>query len=216
MAVMVALVTPSLCAASIASADEAPVEPTAVHTESRLDGARIRVGFAFEAGTWTEAAGFVEQPNPQIASTTSPYFGLQLELGVQVDRHWGVYAVPSCGLALGDFSGATGGIMCEIAVMADYTLLDGLLSIGAGPEIGQDLWIGTSGDDVDTYTLVGGRGRIALHVLDSGSQGGSRRRGFEVGLDAHLLDGIGGKGGLDQYGSTFIFSPRLTVGYSAF
>ena len=151
-------------------------------------------------------------------------------LGAQIDRNWGVYAIPY----LGGLVGQVGGVSLGTGALVDYTM-DDAVSVGAGLELGAFLGASSSCTTTgavngcnDTFSAAGGafygaRLRFAYHPFVSGV-GTRRRKAFSLGVDLRLLEGpfasttSGPNGNSTTTGSldSFIVAPMAWLGYTAF
>lgn len=196
---------PAAAPAPPPAAAPAPTAPA-----PKKDGARFRGGIALEGG------GFLV---PDVINLGMA--GLQGQLGVQINNDFGVYAVPSFGIVFGDM----GGIHVGAAVLFDYTFLDNLLTVGAGPDVAGFAAFGVNTSELGIAaaggSLYGARLHFAVHPAVGIGDNGIRRKAFTIGVDVRLY---GGGAGLAKSGvngasakvAEFIATPTLSIGYTAF
>lgn len=193
-------------AASAAAQEPAAGAPAPEPPEK--DGVRFRGGVALEGG------GLLV---PGIINLGVG--GVQGQLGAQINNSIGVYAVPSFAVVFGEL----GGIHLGAAVMVDYTFLDNLLTVGAGPDVASFAAIGGSSSGVSAAGggLYGARLHFAVNpVVDIGANG-IRRKAFTIGVDVRLYTGgagfaSSGTGGASAAATDFVAVPSLSIGYQAF
>lgn len=183
------------------------------------DGARFRGGIALEGG-------IIAVPGLLNVGVG----GITAQLGVQINNQFGIYVAPSAGAAFNDIGG---GVNFAAAVVADYTMFDGMLSVGAGPDIGNFALIGGSfsGGGVSQRAaageLYGARIHVGFQPAIGIGENGYRRKAFSIGLDIRMLGGYGGvaqqsvgTGGVNQSvaatSGSFTIAPMLSIGYLAF
>ncbi len=171
------------------------------------DHVRFRGGIALEAG-------LLMPPGATLGA-----FGPRGELGVQINNLVGIYAVPGFDI----LAGSASGVNIYGAVLVDFTLLDDRLTVGAGPDVGSFFALGSGGGGA-----AGGAEGVRVHVgwnaiLGKGERGG-RRKALTVGLDLRGLVGPSASATVSNGMLTsasasnngFVFSPMLSVGYTAF
>jgi hypothetical protein len=170
---------------------------------------RFRGGFAVEGG------GIIV---PDIINFGMA--GVQGQLGVQINNSFGVYVVPSFAVIFGDMFG----IHVGAAAIFDYTFLDGLMSVGAGPDVAALAAFGVPdgiGVSAAGGSLYGGRLHFAIHPAVGIGPNGIRRKAFTIGVDLRLYGGgagfaSSGTGGVAAKVADFIAAPSLSIGYTAF
>jgi hypothetical protein len=192
-------------------AAEAPATSAEPYPGDDRDGGRFRGAIA---GT----AGALVYPDAGLALGVS---GVQGEIGGQINDLVGVVFIPGLGIVFGK----QGGLYASAAVLVDFTL-DDLISLGVGPEATSYLAIGANGDgsggSASGGGLLGGRLHFAVHPVLGYGQNGIRRKALSIGVDLRFLrgpaaavefgEGGGGTGSLNA----FIFSPMVSLGYTAF
>ncbi len=215
-----AVVLGSLLSAGVASAQQVVVvqpgyapppqygQPVGVVQGS--DGVRFRGGIALEGGALL--------PNGVSLGAIGP----QGQIGVQINHLVGVYAVPAFDILFGP----AGGVDFTFAVMADFTILNDQLTVGAGLDSGVYAALGSSGTSAAgaAGAQYGARLHAAWNAYLVRGENGIRRKALVVGLDLRFLVGpeaaasTNGNGGVTGSGSAdgLVFSPMVTVGYQAF
>jgi hypothetical protein len=193
--------------------DEEPVD------RERDDRARFRGGIAGEGGA-------IIIPTETSAGESSTVVlgavGVQGQIGVQINNLVGVYAVPSLDVLFGE----AGGIGVAAAILVDFTIED-MVSIGVGPDVGAFAAFGIDVGGANSATFAGGanagaRIHLAVHPVVGIGENGIRRKAFSIGLETRLLGGFSVAGSVDENGDSesgatqFVFSPLLTIGYTAF
>jgi hypothetical protein len=205
-----------LLAASVAAA-QYPPPPPPPYRAGEPDGVRFRGGFYLEGGLLA-VPGVVNVGDIE----------LQGQIGVQINNHWGVYAIPAIDIIIGKYNG----VGAEVGALFDYTFSDALpISIGAGPEVGGFVAIGSCAGTVGcSYggaggAFYGGRVRFMYHpVLVHSEMNPIRRKAFTIGLDVRALYGafgsssvnVGTGGVAAAAGLGFGIAPMLFLGYTAF
>jgi hypothetical protein len=177
------------------------------------DGPRFRGGIALEGGTLIDSG------------TNVGAIGPVGQLGVQINNLVGIYAVPGFDILFGP----AGGIDLTFAVMADFTILNDQLTLGAGLDSGVFAAFGSGAGLAGAG--YGARLHAAWNALVSRGANGVRRRGLVIGLDLRMLVGpeasvsTSGCGAATELGANcnaqasengFVFSPMLSIGYQAF
>jgi hypothetical protein len=180
------------------------------------DAPRLRGGAALEGG-----GVFI----PSVLNVGS--VGVLGELGIQINRGWAVYAVPSLEAVVGSTSGAASGLGVGAGLVVDYTI-NNTVSFGAGVDVvafltqggttcGLGPPVGCAPTPNVSGVFPGGLVRLAYRPLVFGA-GTRHRNGLALGLDVRLLNG--GLGWTarpaDESSSGFGVSPMLWVGYTAF
>ncbi len=153
--------------------------------------------------------------------------GVSAQLGVQINHQIGVYVVPSAGAVFGDL----GGVAFGAGLVGDYTFLDDMLTLGAGPEVGVFAAFGGSGNSSGASLsaaageLYGARIHIGFNPVVRRADNGIRRKAFALALDVRMMGGYGGlakqetsTSGTSQSAKvgTFVVLPTLSIGYQAF
>lgn len=219
LSLLAALLVPILSTSEAAAADPpeagmAPAPPPAVMVPAPVlpppDGARFRGGIAAEAGALIAPGLF-----------TLGVAGIQGTLGAQINNMIGVYGVPNFDIVFG----SVGGVNLSFAVMVDFTFDDNL-TVGAGPDVGVFAAIGGSGGSGGSASAAGGalygaRLHFSWNPVISRNASGPRRKALSIGADVRLLGGGVGAATVSADGSsasagTFVLSPQLTIGYTAF
>lgn len=207
--------------ATTAAAQDAPPAPAAAPPGQApvlmmppppRDGARFRGGVALEGGSLIV---------PGIFSVGVA--GIQGQMGAQINNMIGVYAVPSFDIVFG----AVGGVNLGFAIMVDFTLLDDAITVGGGPDVDAFAAFGNSSSTVSAAggALYGARLHFGWNPLVSHDDFKPRRKALTIGADVRLLGGGAGFASASTSpagttgsagGGTFVLSPMLTVGYTAF
>ncbi len=183
--------------------------PGAVVVEEH-DGPRFRGGIALEGGVLAP---------PHVALGAIGPIG---QLGVQINNLIGVYAQPGFDILFGQ----AGGAAFNFAIMADVTLLEDHLMVGAGLDTGAFAAFGSGA------LAAGGVYGIKLHgaynIFVTRSSRGARRTALVAGVDIRLLSGpeasasanVGcaeaGTCGASASTHGFVFAPMFSIGYLAF
>lgn len=165
------------------------------------DEARVRYGVALEGGGLF-APGVVDLG----------FFGIQGQLGAQLNDLFGMYAAPHADIVSG--WGGTG-LQLGGAFMFDFTLLH-VFTVGVGPDIAGFAAIGGGG--ISGGLLYGARLHLAVNPYVEISDDGARRQALTIGLDLRLGTG-GGAGTLSTRHAAageIMAAPTLTIGYQAF
>jgi len=196
---------PAAAPAPVPGPPPAPAEPV------RKDGVRFRGGVALEGG------GVLV---PDIINLGLA--GIQGQLGVQINNSFGVYIVPSFHVLFGSM----GGIQVGAAAIFDYTFLDDLLTVGAGPDVAalaafglpQDGGIGVAAAGGSLY---GARLHFAVNPVVGIGDNGIRRKALTIGVDLRLYGGGAGfvsdsTNGVSAKVADFVATPSLSIGYTAF
>lgn len=192
---------------TVAALAGALLSTSLAHAEE--DGPRFRGGISLEGGALL--------PSHVALGAVGP----QGQLGVQVDNLLGIYAVPAFDILFGP----AGGVDLTFAVMADFTLLDDVLTVGGGLDSGVFAAIGGNGTSAAAAAgaQYGVRGHAAWNALVTKGPNGIRRKALVVGLDLRFLVGPEGSETVTATGGSvsasthgFVFSPMVTVGYVAF
>jgi hypothetical protein len=176
-----------------------------------VDGVRFRGGIALDAGAFVFPGGVI----PAVGLV-----GLQGTTGVQINNLVGIYVVPGFDIIFGD----VGGVGLTAALMVDFTI-NHLFTVGVGPDVGAFAAIGVDAAATQGAAIgganYGARLHFAVHPVVGHS--GVHRQAFTIGLDMRFLGGPSGQVAESGSGSStsvsadgFIFSPYLTLGYSAF
>ncbi len=172
------------------------------------DGARFRGGVALEGGALIVPG-----------TATMGIAGVNGQLGVQINNLVGLYAVPNFDVVFGE----VGGVNLAAALMVDFTFLDDLLTVGAGLDAGVFAAIGVSETSSAAAggALYGGRLHFGINPLVGRGDDGIRRKALTIGVDVRLLGGAAGSGSVstttaEASATTFVLSPSLSVGYTAF
>jgi hypothetical protein len=167
-------------------------------------GVRFRLGASGEGGPLVV---------PDV--TTVGVIGAQAQAGLQISNSFGIYALGSGGLVVGEWSGVT----YAAALMLELTF-NHVVLVGAGAELGG---VNVSGNDEKKIggAVRGGRIHVAWCPACN-TDGGALRQGFTVGVDVRLLGGsadffaVVGAPSESTTGSPFMFSPMLNIGYLFF
>lgn len=177
----------------------------------RKDKARFRGGVALEGG------GVLV---PDIINLGLA--GIQGQLGVQINNSFGVYVVPSFHVLFGQM----GGIQLGAAAIFDYTFLDDLLTVGAGPDVAALVAFGLPtnggiGVSAAGGSLYGARLHFAVNPVVGIGDNGIRRKALTIGVDLRLYGGGAGfvsdsTNGVTAKVADFIATPSLSIGYTAF
>lgn len=177
----------------------------------RKDKARFRGGVALEGG------GVLV---PDIINLGLA--GIQGQLGVQINNSFGVYVVPSFHVIFGQM----GGIQIGAAAIFDYTFLDDLLTVGAGPDVAALVAFGLPtnggiGVSAAGGSLYGARLHFAVNPVVGIGDNGIRRKALTIGVDLRLYGGGAGfvsdsTNGVTAKVADFIATPSLSIGYTAF
>jgi hypothetical protein len=174
------------------------------------DGVRFRGGVALEGG------GILV---PDIINLGMA--GIQGQLGVQINNSFGAYVVPSFAVVVGDMYG----IHLGAAALFDYTFLDNLLTVGAGPDVAALAAFGAPAAGIGIAaaggSLYGGRLHFAVHPAVGIGANGIRRKAFTIAVDVRLYGGGAGFASSGTAGATakvadFVAAPSLSIGYTAF
>ncbi len=184
---------------------------TGMKEHPEVDGPRFRGGIALDVGAFIFPGGVI----PAVGLA-----GLQGQTGVQINHLVGVYVVPGFDVIFGD----VGGVGLTAALMVDFTI-NHLFTVGVGPDVGVFGAIGVDSAATQGAAIgglnYGARLHTAIHPVVGRSN--ERRRAFSIGLDMRFLGGPSGQavtsgGGTSASASAdgFIFSPYLTIGYTAF
>jgi hypothetical protein len=203
----------TLLTAGVASAQYYAPPPPPGYGYVEADGPRFRGGISLNGGALIV---------PGVVNIGS--IGVQGQLGVQINNQWGVYAIPSFDVIVGSL----GGIGIGAGVLAEFTFPGLPISLAAGPEAGLFVAIGGSGCDSNVGTcssaggaLYGGRLRFEYHPIIV--RRGIRRRALTLGADLRFLTGAFGASSVNSSGdgtvsasSSFVISPALFIGYTAF
>lgn len=183
-------------------------QQSAAALQEKRDSLRFRGGIALEGGALVA-----------FDVVTVGAIGLQSQLGVQVNDLVGVYLVPSLDVAFGD----VGGVSLAAALIVDFTVLDGLLTFGAGPDVGVFAVVGGSSSKAQANggALYGARLHFAVNPIRKRPADSSRRRGLAIGFDLRLLGGHTGNATVSTTRASasegnFVLSPMLTIGYQTF
>lgn len=192
-------------------AAEAPPDVIEFYPGDDRDGGRFRGAIA---GT----AGALVYPDAGLALGIT---GVQGEIGGQINDLVGIVFIPGLGVVFGK----QGGLYASAAALVDFTI-DDLISFGVGPEATSYLAIGANGDgsggSASGGGLVGGRLHFAVHPALGYGQNGIRRKALSIGVDLRFLRGpaaaveFGENGGGTGSVNAFIFSPMVSLGYTAF
>ncbi|MBK8251658.1 MAG: hypothetical protein IPK82_03200 [Polyangiaceae bacterium] len=182
------------------------------------DGVRFRGGVALEGGVLAV---------PDIVTLGTA--GISAQLGVQINNQFGVYVVPTLGAL---FNSNLGGVNVAGALMVDYTMLDNLITVGVGPDVGSFAAIGGSisqngvSQSAAAGEFYGARFHFSVNPAVSIGSNGIRRKALMIGLDLRLLGGYGGfarqeattSGSVSQNVAvgSFVVSPQFSIGYQAF
>lgn len=196
--------------------DEGDDEPV---DRERDDRARFRGGVSGEGGAIIIPT---ETASGEASTVILGAAGVQGQIGVQINNLIGIYAVPSLDILFGE----AGGLGVAAAILVDFTIED-MVSIGVGPDVGAFAAFGVTIGDANTTTFAGGanagaRIHLAVHPVVGIGENGIRRKAFSIGLDTRLLGGfsvagsVGDDGETDSGATQFVFSPVLTIGYTAF
>jgi hypothetical protein len=170
------------------------------------DHGRFRGGIELDGGLFKPPAGALGAIGPSG------------QLGYQINDFIGVYAVPGFTILFG----AAGGLDVTAGAVVDFTILDGALTLGAGPEFGAFAFFGTGA--AGGGAGYGGRLHLAWNALVSRGADGVRRRGLVVGLDLRFIIGpeataaanTSGVASASASDTGFTFAPLLSIGYVAF
>jgi hypothetical protein len=159
--------------------------------------------------------------------------GIQGQIGGQINNNWGVYAIPSFDVIVGQL----GGLGLGAGVLADYTFDNVPISVGLGPEVGVFIAFGSSGangngncdaNDSCTGSAAGGAfygARLHFAYYPIIVRRGIHRRALSIGLDMRLLTGAFGATSatvsnnnetVSASVNSFAVSPVVSVGYAAF
>lgn len=182
------------------------------------DGVRFRGGVALEGGVLAV---------PDIITLGTA--GISAQLGVQINNQFGVYVVPTLGAL---FNSSLGGPNVAGAIIVDYTMLDNLITVGVGPDVGSFAAIGGSisqngvTQSAAAGEFYGARLHFSVNPVVSIGDNGIRRKALMIGLDLRLLGGYGGfarqsattGGSVSQSVAvgSFVVSPQFSIGYQAF
>ncbi|HVY45305.1 MAG TPA: hypothetical protein VHB21_05470 [Minicystis sp.] len=203
-----ALSSPVLLPAVAAAQEPAPAPPAppppsfapAAPPAAREDGARFRGGVALDGGALLIPSG----------GGALGAVGVTGQVGAQINDLIGIYAAPGLGVI---FGGGGAGVAFNGAVLVDFTLADGLLGLGVGPDTEAILVEG--GGAIGGAVLYGGRLHLALYPISFKSDQGPRRKALMIGADLRVLSAS-----TDLSGSTatssFVLEPNLSIGYQAF
>jgi hypothetical protein len=189
----------------------APPPPGMVVAEApEPDGVRFRGGIALEGGAL--------MPSGIALGAIGP----RGELGVQINNFIGVYFVPGFDILFGP----AGGLNLFAAALVDFTILDDRLTLGVGPDVGAFVAFGASGTSAAAAAGAdkGARLHVGWNALITKSEHGARRKALTVGLDLRGLVGpeasatanVNGMSTSSGSSNGFVFSPMLSVGYTAF
>lgn len=182
---------------------------TGMKQHDEVDGVRFRGGIALDVGALVFPGGLI----PAVGLA-----GLQGTTGVQINHLVGIYVVPGFDVLFGD----VGGVGLTAALLVDFTI-NHLFTVGAGPDVG--VFAAFGGDGNTASALAGANYGARLHAAVHPVVGhnGARRNGFTIGLDMRFLGGPNGQAEVNPNGQStsasatgFLFSPYLTIGYSAF
>ena len=189
----------------------APGPPPGPAEPVRKDGVRFRGGVALEGG------GVLV---PDIINLGLA--GIQGQLGVQINNSFGVYLVPSFHVLFGSM----GGIQVGAAAVFDYTFLDDLLTVGAGPDVASLVAFGLPtnggiGISAAGGGLYGARLHFAVNPVVGIGDNGIRRKALSIGVDLRLYGGGAGfvsdsTNGVSAKVADFVVTPSLSIGYTAF
>jgi hypothetical protein len=157
-----------------------------------LDGVRFRGAIGTTGGAVTV---FGEEGG------TLGAFGLVGQLGVQIDRHWAVYALPTLD-ALGGFGG-------DIGVLGEYTFDEAPLAIALGPDAGA-VGVVCGAECGGVFAYFGGRLRLTAYPVMKVQS--TRRTGFFVSADVGALSSAT----TSMAGRAFAIAPTMSLGYAAF
>lgn len=149
--------------------------------------------------------------------------GIQGQLGVQINNEMGVYVVPSFDIVFGSM----GGIHVGAAALFEYSFLDGLLSVGGGPEYAGfaafGAGVGEGGVNVAAAagSFYGGRLHFGVQPVIGIGDNGIRRKALAIGVDLRFYGGGAGLASSGTAGASakvadFAFAPTLSIGYTAF
>ena len=169
------------------------------------DGTRFRGGVGLEGGPLIIADGL-----------TLGYAGVYGELGVQINKMIGVYSKPGFDILFGK----AGGVNLSSAFLVDFTLLRGMVSVGAGPDVGVFAALGdTAGAAGVAY---GGRLHFGFHaVRNKRRRNRGRRKALTFGADLRILSAavaaadVGTNSAVADARAALIM-PTISIGYSAF
>ncbi len=180
--------------------EAASAQQFVVVQQQEPDGVRFRGGVGLEVGGL-----FITN----LVGANLGAIGVQSQLGVQLNRNWGVYATPGFDIAFGDGTGVTLGA----GVLADYTFTGIPIGVAAGPTFGTLLAVGGDGGGA-AGVYYGAKLRGAWYPIMV--QNGFRRKALYVSLDLSIL-GFGVSNGVETVSTGIILvSPMASVGYQAF
>jgi hypothetical protein len=186
--------------------------------EQASDGVRFRGGIFLDAG------GLIA------SGANDGMIGPHGELGVQINNLVGIYATPGFGILFG----ASGGLDIGTGLMADFTILNDVLTVGGGLDLGAFAAFGST--SALAGAGYGGRIHVAWNAIVSKGENGYRRKALVLALDLRFIVGPGGSAstggcsvltaetggcnpaaaGASASGSEFFFFPVASLGYSAF
>ena len=216
----VAPATPEPEAAPPAAAEAEPMLP------EREDRARFRWAIAGQGGPYVfplltanaSSNGSVSVGEGTLLLGT---IGVSGELGIQINDLVGVYIKPSIDILMTEVVG----MQFTAAFMADFTILDGALSLGAGFDLSQFIAFGLDAEGLSAAaaSLYGARLHVGWHpVIGDDEPPGAGRSAFTIGLDLRLLGGsvgvaeAGVAGSSSSAGTGFYFAPVISLGYTDF
>jgi len=202
--------------------DDAPP----VSLTGREDRPRFRWGISLQGGALMLPVLTAEASSSGSVSVREEtlwlnQIGVVGQVGMQINDLVGVYLKPSIDVMWGDVAG----MHLSLAIMGDFTFLDGLLTAGVGFDMGGFFGFGGSIVQVDILVgdLYGARLHFAVHpFVGEDAPPGPGRKGFSIGIDMRLLGGAvakastGVEGAAASAGTEFFFSPMFTIGYTDF
>jgi hypothetical protein len=186
-----------------------PPPPEGRRRNPGLDGGRFRGGIEMDGGLFKPPVGALGAIGPSG------------QIGYQINNEVGIYGTPGFTILFGD----AGGVDFNVGLVVDYTFFDDQFTIGAGPEAGAFLFVGSTA--AGGGAGYGGRLHFAWNAIVSRGDDGIRRKALVIGLDARFIIGpeatatasnnfLTGATSGSVSNTGFTFAPLLSIGYVAF
>ena len=193
-----------LVASSAAAQEPPPPPPEAAPApvDAEKDGARFRGGVALEGG------GLIVPDGGSLGLG-----GVNGQIGVQINNLVGVYFVPTLDILFGSGSG----VYLGSGVLVDFTMVDDMITVGAGPDLAVFAAIGSG--SASGGAMYGGRLHFGYNAIVGKGDDGIRRKALTIGADLRLMVGPFATASATTASastSAFAMAPTAFIAYQAF